>query len=78
MTDMPPIATWLLRRLLPHAERDEVLADLEAEYVERRGRRGAWAARAWLADQMAASIPAFVVRTCWRGWTGFEPDSTAV
>jgi len=35
----------LLRSLLPPGERDEILADLEAEYADRRTRDGRFASR---------------------------------
>ena len=76
MTGLPTAATWMLRRLVPRAERDEVLADLEAEFLERRSMRGALAARAWLVRQVAGSLPALFARTWWRGWSGFEPEAS--
>jgi putative ABC transport system permease protein len=79
MTDprLPRIAATILGAMLPRAERDEVLADLAAEYAERR-LRGAWRARWWCASQIARSIPALARRTWWRGWTGFEPNANAM
>ncbi len=76
MTGLPSLAIWVLRRLVPHAEREEVIADLEAEFLERQTGRGGFAARVWLSRQLAGSLPAFLVRTCWRGWTGFEPEAS--
>ncbi|MGE5925914.1 MAG: ADOP family duplicated permease [Gemmatimonadota bacterium] len=67
------MARGLLRALLPLAEREEVLCDLALEYRRRRERQGALAASSWLWRQMAASVPALVRRTWWRGWSGFEP-----
>jgi putative ABC transport system permease protein len=75
MTGLPALATWLLRSLVPRAERQELIVDLEAEYLERQRLRGALAARVWLGRQVAGSMPAFFMRTCWRGWTGFEPEA---
>ena len=63
----------LTRLLLPYAERNEVLGDLEAEHAERTSSQGALAARLWLWQQLAGSIPALIRRSWWRGWTGFEP-----
>jgi hypothetical protein len=68
----PTLPERLLRALLPLAERDEVLADLRAERDERARRDGAAAARWWVWRQVAASVPALVGRTLWRGRTGFE------
>jgi predicted permease len=59
--------------LLPIAERDEVLADLQAEYEERHVARGAWAAWRWAWGQALGSLPALFRRGWWRGMTGFEP-----
>ncbi len=70
---LPFIAAWSIRRLLPHAERQEVLDDLAAEYAERRTHRGPLRARLWLWKQVVGSIPALLRRGWWRGWTGFEP-----
>lgn len=70
---IPRLAGGLLRALLPRAEREEVLGDLGAEYGRRRVAHGALAAGLWLWRQMAASVPALVGRTWWRGWSGFEP-----
>jgi len=75
MTGMPSFAAWCLRRLLPYAERDEVIADLDAEYRARRRTRGWLSAAAWLGYQVAGSLPSLVTRTAWRGWTGFEPEA---
>src|SRR6185369_5138678 len=52
---------------------EEVLADLAAEYAERVRDQGAGRARRWVWRQVAASVPALVGRTVWRGMTGFEP-----
>jgi predicted permease len=67
----------LLRALLPRAERDEVLADLSAEYARHSAARGPAAARRWLWRQAFRSAPALLGWTWWRGWTGFEPRANA-
>jgi len=67
----------LLRRLLPKAEREEILADLEAEYAERRSREGEGAARHWIWRQALSSSRALVGWTWRRGWTGYEPPANA-
>ena len=59
--------------MLPVAERDEVLADLEAEHLERSRRDGPRAADAWLWRQVLSSVPRLIRRSWWRGWSGFEP-----
>jgi putative ABC transport system permease protein len=66
-----PWPARLLRRLLPLAERDEVMSDLAAEYAERQARGPG--ARLWLWRQVAASAPTLLRRSAWRGMTGFEP-----
>jgi putative ABC transport system permease protein len=65
--------TRLVRALLPYAERDEVLGDLEREHASRAAAHGRLAARLWLWRQLAGSLPALLRRSWWRGWTGFEP-----
>jgi predicted permease len=67
----------LLRVLLPRAERDEVLVDLTAEYLEHAAAHGRVAARRWLWRQALHSAPALLGWSWWRGWTGFEPRANA-
>ena len=73
----PRIPSALLRALLPVNERDEVLAELGAEYVERAMTRGPRAARRWMWVQALRSAPALLSWTWWRGWTGFQPRADA-
>ena len=68
----------LLRVLLPPAERDEILADLESEYRERRARNGRLASARWLWLQILGSGPALVRRTWWRGNSGFDSSSNSM
>lgn len=70
---LPRLPSALLRRILPYAEREEVLADLADEFVERASGHGRTAARLWLWRQVLTSLPALLRRSWWRGWTGFEP-----
>jgi putative ABC transport system permease protein len=72
-SELPRLPAALLRVLLPHAEREEVLGDLAEEYRERVGSAGRLAARGWVWRQVLASVPALVGRDWWRGWSGFEP-----
>jgi putative ABC transport system permease protein len=72
---MPLLSTALLRALLPIAERDEVLGDLQAEYEQRQSAVGRYAARRWIWRQVLGSVPSLVRRGWWRGMTGFEPDA---
>jgi hypothetical protein len=65
----------LLRALLPLAERDEVLADLGADYRSRRTRGSGVAAGIWLWRQVLQSLPSLLGRSWWRGWSGFEPSA---
>jgi predicted permease len=74
---LPRAPLALLRALLPRAERDEVLADLRAEYVEIAASHGLAAARRWLWRQALGSAPALLGWNWWRGWTGFEPRANA-
>ncbi|HEY9228356.1 MAG TPA: ABC transporter permease, partial [Gemmatimonadaceae bacterium] len=71
-----PIA--LLRTLLPLAERDEVAADLNAEYERRRERVGDAAAARWLWSQLLRSLPALMRRGWFRATTGFDPRANAM
>jgi putative ABC transport system permease protein len=73
MPTLPFIARLIFRALLPVAERDEVLGDLQAEYLRRVATGGTGAARRWVYQQSIGSIPSLVRRTWWRGMTGFEP-----
>lgn len=68
----PRAAILLLRSLLHDAERDEVEADIRAEYALRWERDGEASANAWLWRQASASAPPSLGRSWWRGWTGFE------
>lgn len=70
---LPPLVTVVFRSLLPLAERDEVLADLEAEFERRASIHGAAAARRWAWRQALGSAPVLIRRGWWRGMTGFEP-----
>ena len=45
---LPRLPTALLRALLPRAERDELLADLTAEYEQHATAIGSASARRWL------------------------------
>ena len=74
---LPHAPSALLRLLLPRAERDEVLADLAAEYEEKRSVLGDRAARRWLWRQALQSSPALVRWSVWRDRTGFEPRANS-
>lgn len=66
------MAAAVLGRLVPPAERAELVADICAEYRRRRARGGPLAAAAWLARQLLGSVAPFARRLWWRGWTGFD------
>jgi predicted permease len=72
----PALVLLLFRALLPVAERDEVIADLQAEYAERARKAGSRAARTWAWKQALGSLPALLRRSWWRGMTGFEPRAS--
>ena len=74
---LPRIPAALVRRILPHAERDEVLDALTEEYGRRVAERGGVAAAWWVWRQVLVSVPALARRGWWRGWSGFEvrPES---
>jgi predicted permease len=75
MARLPVLVSALFRALTPIADRDELLADLQAEYVWRAGRFGRAAARRWAWRQAIGSLPFLVHRGWWRGMTGFEPHA---
>jgi putative ABC transport system permease protein len=70
---LPAVVAAIFRALTPIAERDELAADLQAEFEVRVHRDGRRAARQWIWQQALGSIPALFRRTWWRGMTGFEP-----
>jgi predicted permease len=72
---LPAGVILLFRALLPIAERDEVVADLRAEYAQRAAADGSAAARRWAWRQAMGSVPALLRRGWWRGSTGFEPGA---
>jgi putative ABC transport system permease protein len=74
---LPRIPAAVLRRLLPKAEREEILADLEAEFAERRSRLGEASARRWVWRQTLASSRSLVGWSWRRGWTGYESPANA-
>jgi predicted permease len=75
MPRLPFLVSLVFRRLIPIAERDEVAADLQAEFALRADRDGHAAARRWAWWQAIGSLPALFRRGIWRGMTGFEPDA---
>jgi putative ABC transport system permease protein len=72
---LPRLVAAIFRTLIPIAERDEVLADVRAEYEERVMTHGVAAARRWVWRQALRSVPALLRRSWWRGNTGFEPPA---
>jgi predicted permease len=66
----------LLRATLPAAERDEILADLDREFVARSA-ADPGAARRWLRRQALASLPANLGWGWRRQISGYEPPSNA-
>jgi putative ABC transport system permease protein len=70
---VPGLAAAIFRTLTPIAERDEVLADVRAEYQHRLTTQGVRAARRWVWRQALRSVPALLRRSWWRGMSGFEP-----
>ncbi|HEU4628530.1 MAG TPA: hypothetical protein VFS08_02260, partial [Gemmatimonadaceae bacterium] len=75
---LPSLPAALVRAMLPLAEREEVLADLGAEYDARVVRDGRVAARWWLWRQVTGSLPALARRSWWRGRTGFDPRANVM
>ena len=70
---LPRLVAGIFRALVPLAEQDEVLGDLEAEFAQREAASGRRAARYWALRQALGSLPPLVGRVWWRGMTGFEP-----
>ena len=69
----------LLQAFPPPAERDEILADLEREYRDRRARAGlVSSASRWLWTQIVGSGPVLLRRTWWRGNSGFDSSSNSM
>lgn len=75
--DFPSLPFAVLRALLPRAERDELLAELQIEFAERARVDGGGAARRWAWRQAIHSAPALLRWTWWRGWTGYQPRANA-
>lgn len=73
-TPPPRLAIAILERLLPRAEREEILADVCAEFT-RRSAVDARRARAWLWRQVLRSIPALVHWSWRREFEEFEPSA---
>jgi predicted permease len=67
----------LLRLLLPRAEREELLADIAAEYAGRRETSGDRIARRWLWRQAMQSVPSLLSWSWWRGRSDYEPAANA-
>ena len=74
---LPRLPAALLRTLLPRAEREEVLADISAEYAQIAARSGLGVAKGWLWRQALRSAPMLLGWNWWRSWTGFEPRANA-
>ena len=68
---LEPSPNFTILALLPVAERDEVIADLAAEFAYRATEFGESRAHAWYWRQTVSSAPALVRRSWWRGWNGF-------
>src|SRR5689334_3255164 len=71
----PRLAVACLERLIPRAERPEVIADLAAEFGYRAESFGLGHARRWYWQQLLSSAPSLIRRSWWRGWSGFEPQA---
>ncbi|MEO7997076.1 MAG: ADOP family duplicated permease [Gemmatimonadaceae bacterium] len=71
----PSIPLLLLSRLVPRAEREEVLADVQSEYATRLETDGRRSANQWLWQQALGSAPSLMRWSWWRGINGFEPPA---
>src|SRR5689334_18213562 len=77
ISNPPSAALALLRLSLPRAERDELLADIRAEYDSIAAAEGASAANSWLWRQALASAPSLAGLWWRRATTVFEPRANA-
>ena len=63
MKQAPRLARWLLRRLLPPDNRNDIIGDLDEEYTRHiAGERGRFRARAWYWRQALGTLPRLVGR----------------
>src|SRR5690349_6742726 len=74
---LPRLPRAVLRTLLPRDERDEILADIDAEFAARARANDAASARRWLWRQVFASAPSLFSWSGWRAVSGFEPTANA-
>src|SRR3954462_5189227 len=74
-SSIPRLPRVLLRAVLPRAERDEILADVDAEFVSRAAVSGYAHARRWVWRQTLHSILPLLGWSSRRELTGFEPDA---
>ena len=74
---MPRLPLFILRLTLPRAERDELVADVRAEYQGLVEREGVAAANRWLWRQALVSAPGLLTLSWRRASTGFEPRANA-
>ena len=77
VTIPPRLPLAILARLVPRADRDEIVAGLTADFVAHAARHGRPAAIGWLWSEVRRSLPSLLRWTWWRGHTGFEPRSSA-
>ncbi|HKS07649.1 MAG TPA: ADOP family duplicated permease [Gemmatimonadaceae bacterium] len=73
----PRLPLAILRTVLPRAEREEIVADLIAEYREIAMAHGERNARAWIWRQALGTARALVPWALWRESTAFEPRANA-
>lgn len=71
----PAVPLLILRRLVPRAEREEVMADVQSEYAVRVKTDGGRVANRWLWQQALGSAPSLLRWSWWRGVSGFEPPA---
>ena len=72
-----PLPLSVLRLTLPRAERDEIVADIRAEYEGIARLEGKPAATRWLWGQALRSLPGLLTLNWRRASTGFEPRANA-
>lgn len=73
----PRLPLALIGALVPRAERDEVINGLTTEFADHAATHGHAHAKRWLWSQALHSAPTLLRWTWWRGYTGYEPRSSA-
>ena len=71
----PGISMFIIRNLLPPADREEAMSDIAQEHARMCAVAGRRKADAWMRRQALRSVPSLLRRAWGRGFTGFESQS---